>query len=244
MKDKKLFIKKVLIDVAKYLSGKNNHKATHTYKKGYLLDADIFAHEFICRAIQKDFPNDLVYSEEDENSFSMAIQQDLFLWMIDPICGSANYLKGFPFYVHALSVFDKDGVLYSGIYHPDCNDLFLADRKKTTLNGTNVNVSNIKIIHDPHEGVKDSDVIYTDVWASMGQKEEADERRKIFQPYQVNKDLMKSTRKNTLFMHCLPAERGVEVTDAVCDSKNSIIFDQAENRMHAQNAIMLELLGF
>ena len=106
-----------------------------------------------------------------------------------------------------------------------------------------LNISNVKILHDPHEGVKDADVIYTDVWASMGQKEEADERRKIFKPYQVNKDLMASTGKNTLFMHCLPAERGVEVTDDVCDSKNSIIFDQAENRMHMQNAIMLDLLA-
>jgi len=105
-----------------------------------------------------------------------------------------------------------------------------------------LNISNIEIIHDPHEGVKDADVIYTDVWASMGQKEEADERRKIFHPYQVNKKLMSSTGKNTLFMHCLPAERGVEVTDDVCDSENSIIFDQAENRMHMQNAIMLDLL--
>ena len=106
-----------------------------------------------------------------------------------------------------------------------------------------LNLSNIKIIHDPHEGVKGADVIYTDVWASMGQKEEADERRKIFQPFQVNKELMNNTSKNTLFMHCLPAERGIEVTDDVCDSENSIIFDQAENRMHMQNAIMLSLLS-
>tara|TARA_B100000686_G_C16635905_1_gene887261 strand:- start:297 stop:1208 length:912 start_codon:yes stop_codon:yes gene_type:complete len=104
-------------------------------------------------------------------------------------------------------------------------------------------VSNVNIVHDSHQGVKDADVIYTDVWASMGQKEEADERRKIFKPYQVNKELMNSTGKNTLFMHCLPAERGIEVTDDVCDSKNSIIFDQAENRMHMQNAIMLDLLS-
>ena len=99
----------------------------------------------------------------------------------------------------------------------------------------------IKISHDPVAGVRGSDIIYTDVWASMGQKEEADERRKIFQPFQVNESMMKSTGKDTLFMHCLPAERGVEVTDNVCDSEYSIIFDQAENRMHAQNAIMLYL---
>ena len=104
-------------------------------------------------------------------------------------------------------------------------------------------LSNIKIYHDPFLGIKNSDVIYTDVWASMGQKDKADERKEKFQQYQVNTKLMKQAKSNAIFMHCLPAERGVEVTDAVCDSPNSIIFDQAENRMHAQNAIMLHLLG-
>jgi ornithine carbamoyltransferase len=75
----------------------------------------------------------------------------------------------------------------------------------------------------------------------MGQKEETDERRKIFVDFQVTDKLMKSTGTQTYFMHCLPAERGVEVTDRVCDADYSIIFDQAENRMHAQNAIMLKL---
>lgn len=144
MKNRKHFIKKILVDVANYLSAKNNHKALYTYKKGYLADADIIAHEFICNAVKKEFPEDLVYSEEDGKSFSNETQKDSFLWMIDPICGSANYIKGFPFYVHAISVSDIDGVLYSGVYHPGCNDLFLADRKKTTLNGKNVNVSKIK----------------------------------------------------------------------------------------------------
>ena len=104
------------------------------------------------------------------------------------------------------------------------------------------NLSNVSIWHDPFEGVKGSDVIYTDVWASMGQKEESDNRKKIFNSFQVNDLLMSQTGKETLFMHCLPAERGVEVTDSVCDAEYSIIFDQAENRMHAQNAIMLHLL--
>ena len=76
----------------------------------------------------------------------------------------------------------------------------------------------------------------------MGQKEEANQRRKLFSKFQINDQLMDSTGKNTLFMHCLPAERGVEVTDSVCDASYSIIFDQAENRMHAQNAIMLKLM--
>ena len=123
-----------------------------------------------------------------------------------------------------------------------CPDGFLPDMQ-LVQNTKNKNISNINIFHDPVDGVKGADVIYTDVWASMGQKEEADKRRRIFEPFQINKTLLNSTGKNTFFMHCLPAERGVEVTDSVCDSSNSIIFDQAENRMHAQNAIMLDLMG-
>ena len=103
-------------------------------------------------------------------------------------------------------------------------------------------LSTVEVVHDPYQSVKNADVVYTDVWASMGQKEEADERRKLFSKFQINDQLMSSTGKNTFFMHCLPAERGVEVTDSVCDSSYSIIFDQAENRMHAQNAIMLKLM--
>tara|TARA_Y100001970_G_scaffold32791_1_gene40665 strand:- start:1267 stop:2187 length:921 start_codon:yes stop_codon:yes gene_type:complete len=104
-------------------------------------------------------------------------------------------------------------------------------------------LSNIEISHDPFSGIKNSDVVYTDVWASMGQKEEAEERRRIFKDFQVNKNLMDNANPDALFMHCLPAERGVEVTDDVCDSSNSVVFDQAENRMHAQNSIVLKLMG-
>ena len=102
-------------------------------------------------------------------------------------------------------------------------------------------LSSFQLSNDPISAVRDADVIYTDVWASMGQKEEATEREKVFAPYQVNKNLINNTGKDTLFMHCLPAERGREVTDEVMESKNSIVFDQAENRMHAQNAIMVYL---
>ena len=86
-----------------------------------------------------------------------------------------------------------------------------------------------------------ADIIYTDVWASMGQKNEAKSREKTFIEYQVNSAMMSKTNKDTLFMHCLPAERGRETTDNVMESKNSIVFQQAENRMHIQNAIMLKL---
>ena len=103
-------------------------------------------------------------------------------------------------------------------------------------------LSEVHVSHEPYDAVKDADVIYTDVWASMGQKEEAEMRRRDFAAFQVNAELMEATGKKTYFMHCLPAERGVEVTDEVCDADYSIIFDEAENRMFAQNAIMVKLM--
>ena len=102
-------------------------------------------------------------------------------------------------------------------------------------------LSTIEISHDPVEGVKGADVIYSDVWASMGQKHEAEQRKKDFQGFQVNGEMMART-PNAIFMHCLPAERGLECTDEVLEADNSVVFQQAENRMHAQNAIMLKLL--
>jgi ornithine carbamoyltransferase len=117
-----------------------------------------------------------------------------------------------------------------------CPDLNLVNKAK------DLGLSDIQIMHDPIKGVENSDIIYSDVWASMGQKKESDLRKKIFNPYQVNKTLFDATGKDTLFMHCLPAERGLEVTDEICDASFSIIFDQAENRMHAQNAIILKLI--
>jgi ornithine carbamoyltransferase len=104
-------------------------------------------------------------------------------------------------------------------------------------------LSTIEVSHVPKEAVKGADVVYTDVWASMGQKHEIDERMKRFQGFQVNDELMAATGKDSYFMHCLPAERGRETTDSVMESKASIILDEAENRMHVQNAIMLKIAG-
>jgi len=100
----------------------------------------------------------------------------------------------------------------------------------------------IEIVHDPAEGVRNADVVYTDVWASMGQEDEAEARKKIFLPYQVNASLMSKAKKDAIFMHCLPAHRGDEVTDDVIDSKQSVVFDEAENRLHAQKAVMFQLM--
>jgi ornithine carbamoyltransferase len=102
-------------------------------------------------------------------------------------------------------------------------------------------ISKINISHNPTEAILNADIVYTDVWASMGQKDEAAEREKLFSSFQVNEDLIEKSDKKTLFMHCLPAERGREVTDGVMEADYSIVFDQAENRMHVQNAIMAYL---
>ncbi|MCD7461020.1 cytochrome c oxidase subunit 1 [Datura stramonium] len=115
--------------------------------------------------------------------------------------------------------------------------------QETVEKARQAGVSKIEITNDPKEAVRDADVVYADVWASMGQKEEAAHRRQVFQGFQVDEELMKLAGKKAFFMHCLPAERGVEVTDGVIEAPNSIVFPQAENRMHAQNAIMLHVLG-
>jgi len=101
----------------------------------------------------------------------------------------------------------------------------------------------IQLMTDPHDAVAGADAIYTDAWASMGQEREAEQRARIFPPYQVNAALMAEAAPHALFMHCLPAHRGLEVTDEVMDSPQSVIFEQAENRLHVQKAILYLLLG-
>jgi ornithine carbamoyltransferase len=110
-------------------------------------------------------------------------------------------------------------------------------------NAKDAGISKIELFRDAHKAVNDTDVIYTDVWASMHQKDETEIRKKIFKDYQVNDELMKSARPDTYVMHCLPAYRGMEITDSVIESPNSIVFDEAENRLHAQKAIMVKLMG-
>jgi ornithine carbamoyltransferase len=100
----------------------------------------------------------------------------------------------------------------------------------------------ITITNDPLEAVKGAHAVYTDVWASMGQEREAAERARIFGPYQVNEELFAEARPDAIFLHCLPAKRGLEVTDAVMESPRSAIFDEAENRLHVQKALLLMLL--
>ena len=101
----------------------------------------------------------------------------------------------------------------------------------------------LQVTNDPLEAAAGADAIYTDVWASMGQEAEKEARARIFAPYQVNARLMAQAKKDAIFMHCLPAHRGDEVTDEVIDAPTSVVYDEAENRLHAQKAILIALMG-
>ncbi|HSH03334.1 MAG TPA: ornithine carbamoyltransferase [Anaerolineae bacterium] len=107
----------------------------------------------------------------------------------------------------------------------------------------NTHNADIRLISDPNQAVADADIIYTDTWTSMGQEEEAIQRRQIFPPYQVNQQLLSLAKPDCIVMHCLPAHRGEEITDDVADGPQSRLFPQAENRLHAQKAILATLLG-
>ncbi|MEW5758078.1 MAG: ornithine carbamoyltransferase [Candidatus Omnitrophota bacterium] len=121
-----------------------------------------------------------------------------------------------------------------------CPDkLVLRDAKAQALK----NKCEVVLLDDPRDAIKDADIIYTDVWTSMGQEEETERRKIAFRDFQVNSKLISYAKPKCLIMHCLPAHRGEEITDEVIDSSNSVVFDQAENRLHIQKAILLSLLS-
>jgi ornithine carbamoyltransferase len=118
-------------------------------------------------------------------------------------------------------------------YDPDAGVLATAREKG----------GNVKVLTDPAAAVSGADVVYTDVWTSMGQEAEKKERQERFRPYQVNARLLGQARRDAIVLHCLPAHRGEEITDDVMDGPQSAVFDEAENRLHAQKAIMVDLMG-
>ncbi len=122
-------------------------------------------------------------------------------------------------------------------YEPDATIVDAARRDAAATQGS------IELFRDPEEAVSGAQAVYTDVWASMGQESETDARAAIFAPYQVNARLMSQAATDAVFLHCLPAHRGSEVTDEVMESPRSIVFDEAENRLHVQKAILLTLLS-
>lgn len=117
-------------------------------------------------------------------------------------------------------------------YQPD------AEVVKNALEDAKETGSDLSLVTDPQEAVKDADIVVTDTWASMGQEAEHEERKKIFAPYQVNAELLKGADKRVIVMHCLPAYRGEEITADVFEANAGVIFDEAENRLHTQKAIM------
>ena len=123
-------------------------------------------------------------------------------------------------------------------YRPDEAIIAAADERSVSSN------ARITFTGDPFEAVEDADVVYTDVWVSMGDEAEADERRRAFARYQVNTELLRAAKRDAVIMHCLPAKRGLEITDEVMDGPQSIVFDQAENRLHVQKALLVSLLEF
>jgi ornithine carbamoyltransferase len=122
-------------------------------------------------------------------------------------------------------------------YTPDAAVLAKA-KKLASESGTELTVTG-----DPAAAVKDADVIYTDVWTSMGQEAESEKRKKAFAGFQINMELVRKAKKDAIIMHCLPAHRGEEITDEVIDGPQSVVFDEAESRLHAQKAILALLMA-
>lgn len=135
------------------------------------------------------------------------------------------------------AILGMDVTISSPIGYEPFNDAFKEAEKFGLISG-----SKIELITDPFEAVKNANVVYTDVWASMGQEEEAEERRKIFKDYQVNSKLIKSASDDVIVLHCLPAHRGEEISEDVLEKHASSIFEQAENRLHAQKAVMASIM--
>lgn len=151
-------------------------------------------------------------------------------------CGDGNNVAHSLMYGGALSGMNVTVVTPPG-YEPKAEVLSEA-KAIAAATGAQINASN-----DLMASVKGADVIYTDVWASMGQEQDAEKRRKFFMPYQVNSNVLAAASRNCVVLHCLPAHYGEEITYDVTRTKNSAIFDQAENRLHAQKALMLLLAG-
>jgi len=120
-----------------------------------------------------------------------------------------------------------------------CDEIIIEQAKQAAKKSG----SKVVITTDPEEAASNADVVYTDTWVSMGQEAEKEMRIKIFKPYQVNKELFSKAKEDAMFLHCLPAYRGMEVTEDIIDGPNSSVFEEAENRLHVQKAIMVTLMG-
>ncbi|MCP4744842.1 MAG: ornithine carbamoyltransferase [Desulfobacteraceae bacterium] len=216
-------------DVARVLSGYND-----------MIMARLFDHEHIIElARYADIP---VVNGLTDYNHPCQIMADIFT--VKEHFGQVNDLK-------IVYIGDGNNIVHSWLrlasrlpmhFVCACPETYLPD-SDTLEAAKKTGVSQIEIIHDPGQAAKGADVIYTDVWASMGKKHELEERKRHFKEYIVDTKLMAQANPKCVFMHCLPAQRGLEVTDEVMESPACIIFPQAENRMHMQNAIMISIAG-
>jgi ornithine carbamoyltransferase len=126
-----------------------------------------------------------------------------------------------------------------------CPAGYLPDEKifETASKIAQENEAHLHMVSNPTEAVRNVDIIYTDVWVSMGDEKEKEKRETVFAPYQVNSELVSLAKPDCIVLHCLPAHRGMEITDEVIDGEHSVVFDEAENRMHAQKAVLVKFVG-
>jgi myo-inositol-1(or 4)-monophosphatase len=146
--NRKQFIQEVLLEAGKLLIEKYPTTATYSGAKGYLAEADLLMNEFIKTKIRSEYSNEQIFSEEDDESQRPEVSDSSLTWIIDPICGTTNFVKKLPFFVISLCVLDSAGVLSSGIFDPLRDELFLADRESTSLNGTQIFVSDVETLDE------------------------------------------------------------------------------------------------
>jgi myo-inositol-1(or 4)-monophosphatase len=140
--DELAFIAETLRNTATEVNNFSGRKSSYSKVKGYLAEADLLAHQVVTDSIRASFSQDYIFSEEDDHEdCNIKHEVDTRTWILDPICGTSNYVRGISLYTHSLCLLDNDGVLASGIYYPGLDELFLADREKTTMNGQVVKVS-------------------------------------------------------------------------------------------------------
>ena len=146
--NRKQFIREVLLEAGKLLIEEYPTAATYSGVKGYLAEADLLMNKFIKTKIRSKYPDEQIFSEEDDGNQRPEVSDSSLIWIIDPICGTTNFVKKLPFFVISLCVVDSENILFSGIYDPSRNELFLADRESTTLNGVRVSVSGVQALDE------------------------------------------------------------------------------------------------
>lgn len=195
------------------MEGLQGQRAEYSDVKGYFAEADLLAHEVMTKAIKSLWPEDDIHSEEEgDGKKSTSHQKGTRTWILDPICGTTNYVRGIPFYSHSLSVLDDAGVLAAGIYHPGMKELFLADRNETTLNGRRVCVSKTRTLP---EAIIAFNCNQSDV--QSGNNSLAALQKKLSPPLTRRLRIMESANLELAYVACGRLDGYVNLQDKVWD---------------------------